>query len=340
LNYEKYMKQSIPEVMKAVRQYEAGGKLEIAEVPVPKPGKGEVLVKMAASPMNPSDLSFLNGTYVSKPKYPVIPGIEGSGLVVAAGKGVVPALRLGKRVTCSAGSSHGGTWAEYMLTPATKIIPITKDIEYEQGAMLIVNPMTALAFMEIVKAGKHRAVVNNTAASVLGQMLARLCKKKSIPLINIVRRNEHVCLLSEMGEGYVLNSAEKDFDIKLKELAERLQATLFLDAVGGGNTSRFVDAAPFGSTIMVYSNMSGEPFIVDPRALIQGNKRIENFYLGTWASQRNILQNLSTAKKVQELAAQELRSKIQRSFPMEEAQKALEFYKENMSGGKVLIKMH
>ncbi len=333
------MKHSIPDTMKAIIQHEPGGKLEIAEVPVPKPEKGEVLVRMAASPMNPSDLSFLNGTYVSKPEYPVIPGIEGSGIVVAVGKGIIPAMRLGKRVTCSSSSTQGGTWAEYMLTSATKVIPINKNIDFEQGAMLIVNPMTALAFMEIIKAGKHKALVNNTAASVLGQMLARLCKKHSIPLINIVRRNEHVGLLSEMGEEYVLNSSEKDFDKKLKELSLKLNATLFLDAVGGENTSRFVDAAPFGSSIMVYSNMSGEPFVVDPRALIQGNKRIDNFYLGNWASQRNILQNLSTAKKVQKLAKEELNSKIQRIFPMEEAQKALEFYKENMTGGKVLLKM-
>lgn len=333
------MKHDIPALMKAVVQCEPAGKLQLVELPVPKPRKGEVLVKMAASPMNPSDLSFLNGTYVTKPKYPVVPGIEGSGLVVAAGKGLIPAMRLGKRVACTSALPGAGTWAEYMVTPATKVIPLNDNIGFGQGAMIIVNPMTALAFMDILKAGKHKAVVNNTAAGVLGQMLARLCRKYSVPLINIVRRDEHVSLLTQMGEKYVLNSDQASFDLELKELAHELNATLFFDAAGGENTLRFVNAAPWGSSIVVYSNMSGEPFTVDARTLIQGNKRIDNFYLGTWSSQRNIIQNLSTAKKVQKLASEVLKSKIQKTFLLDDAQQALDFYELNMTGGKVLLEM-
>ncbi|MFA9388218.1 MAG: alcohol dehydrogenase catalytic domain-containing protein [Prolixibacteraceae bacterium] len=333
------MKRSIPIVMKAIRQDEANGTLYIAEVPVPQPAKGEVLVKMAASPLNPSDFSFLRGTYVHLPNYPVIPGIEGSGTVVASGGGMLANYRMGKRVTCSASENHGGTWAEYMVTSAMRVIPLKKQLTMEQGSMLIVNPMTALAFINIAQKGHHKAIVNNAAASVLGQMMVKLCQKETLPLINIVRRQEQVDLLTSMGAQYVLNSSDLNFEIQLKSLSEQLKATLFLDAVTGEQTQVLLRAAPFGSKILIYSNMSGDQIQVEPRLLIQGNKSIESFYLGIWASKRSIFQTLKAAGQAQKLVNNELVSGIQKRFALENAQDALEYYSEHMTGGKVLLKM-
>lgn len=323
--------------MKAVQQFEASGKLQVTELPMPRPNKGEVLVKMAASPMNPSDLSFLKGTYVQKPDYPVIPGIEGSGIVVASGGGPIANLRMGKRVTCSSTEGHGGTWAEYMVTSAMKVIPIKKIIDMEQGAMLIVNPMTALAFMHIANEGKHLAIVNNAAASVLGKMLIKLCCAKGLPLINIVRRAEQVEMLKAMGANYVLNSEVEDFELQLTKLTHQLKATLLFDAIGGTQTAKLIDASPYGSTVVIYSNLSEQPFTIEPRSLIQGNKSIKSFYLGGWASKRSILQTLKAARKVQALAGDELSSTIQKRFPIDQANEALNYYLNNMTGGKVML---
>lgn len=331
------MKFNYPNTMKAVQQFEQGGKLILVELPVPRPTKGEVLVKMAASPINPSDLSFLKGTYVQKPNYPVIPGIEGSGTVVASGGGLLANMRVGKRVTCSSTQGQGGTWAEYMVTSAMKVIPLKKTIDMEQGAMLIVNPMTALAFIDIAEKGKHLALVNNAAASVLGKMLFELCLAKGLPLINIVRREEQVKQLKQMGAKYVLNSEEANFEIRLRDLAHQLKATLFFDAVGGDQTIKLVGAAPNGSSIIVYSNLSEKPFSIEPRTLIQGDKTISGFYLGGWAAKRNIVQTLTAAKKVQSLAGDQLSSKVQKRFSIEQADEALNYYKNNMTGGKILL---
>ena len=333
------MKFTLPRTMKAVRQLEAGGELTVVELPLPNPGKGEVLVRMAASPFNPSDLSLLKGVNLEKPVYPLTPGLEGSGTVVASGGGVLADLRMGKRVTCSSTEGYGGTWAEYMLTSAMRVIPIKKTIGMEQGAMLIVNPMTALAFMNIAKEGRHKAIVNNAAASVLGKMLIKLCAGSQLPLINIVRRNEHVEMLKKQGAEYVLNSEDEDFEIRLKELTHQLHATLLFDAVGGNQTAKLVDAAPYGSTIVVYSNMSDEPFSIEPRTLIQADKSIKSFFLGGWASKRSILQTLKAARQVQALAGDELSSKVQKRYPIEQADEALNYYLNHMTGGKVLLVM-
>ncbi|MGF7138096.1 zinc-binding dehydrogenase [Roseimarinus sediminis] len=329
----------LPTKMKAVRQNAPGAPLDVCELPVPLPQKGEVLVKMAYAPFNPSDISALRGLYVDQKQYPFTPGIEGSGIVVGAGNGLLPKLRMGKRVCCSSGNS-GGTWAEYMCTPATRVIPLKPGIGLEQGAMLIVNPMTALAFMEMARKGKHKAIVNSAAASVLGQMLIKLCKQYQLPLINIVRRSEQVSSLKNQGAEHVLNMSEEGFPEALASLSHQLGATLLFDAVGGELTAVLVDAAPVGSTIVIYSNMSDQPFSINARSLIQKDKSISNFYLGTWTSKQNILKTLKAAKNVQKLVADELQSKVRMRYPLDQVNEALNDYQNQMTGGKILLQMN
>ena len=212
---------SIPQKMTALRQHEPGGPLSAEEVDVPRPGPGEVLIKMHAAPVNPSDLALLTGAYLKR-SYPLTPGLEGSGTVVAAGKGIMARLRLGSRVACSPPHEGDGTWAAYMRTTAMNVAPLPKKISGEQGAMMLVNPMTAMAFMHLVKEGKHRAMVNNAAASSLGKMLIRLTNSQGIPLINIVRKDQELKALKEMGAAYVLNSTSPGFKEELSEICHRL----------------------------------------------------------------------------------------------------------------------
>src|SRR5450830_690698 len=105
---------------------------------------------MAAAPINPSDLGSLSGVgYRGERQFPFIPGLEGSGTVVEAGDGILPHLLNGRNVACSALLTGDGTWAEYMVTSAQSCIPLNRNVSLEQGAMLLVNPLTALAMLEI-----------------------------------------------------------------------------------------------------------------------------------------------------------------------------------------------
>ena len=322
--------------MWAVRQHQSSGELRYEEVDTPTPKAGEVLVKMEYTPINPSDLSFLQGTYAEKPIYPVIPGIEGSGTVVSVGGGILPKIRMGKRVSCTSTKGYGGSWAEYMLTSAMHVIPIGK-LEFKQASMLIVNPLTALSFIDIAKTNKHKAIINNAAFGALGKMISRLAINNNIPCINIVRKNQQLIELEKEGVSDVLCTSSPDFDKEYQELATKLSATLILDPVGGPSSSNLLKLAPNNSILMLYANLSETFISIDSRILVQEDKQIKGFYLANYSSKKNILKSLADTKKVQKLIAKELKSKIHHIFELKEINKALVLYRNNMSKGKVLL---
>ncbi|MEN8156860.1 MAG: zinc-binding dehydrogenase [Bacteroidota bacterium] len=323
-------------MMKSVRQNSAGGPLQIETVPVPEPGPGEVLVKMAFSPINPSDLASISGDYMVQ-SWPFTPGFEGSGTVVKAGSGIIPSMRMGKRVACSPNPGEDGTWAEYMKTSAMHTVPLPGKVGMEQGSMMLVNPMTAMAFIKMARKGGHAAMVNNAAASALGKMLIRLANDRSIPLINIVRREEQVEQLKALGAKHLLNSTLDSFDQELEELAHRLGATLLLDAVNGDLSRRMLRAAPGGSTLVTYARLSGESLVADPSDLIRLEKTISGFQLGNWLKEKSIPFKLRFIGRVKKEMGGALVTTIQGKFPPEEVNRAIESYRENMSGGKFLL---
>ena len=333
------MNSIIPETMQAVQLDEDGGSLSIRQIPIPRPGAGEVLIRMAASPINPSDLGFINGGHGYEKTFPVVPGGEGSGTVVAAGSGLLSKFLLGKRVACARSSTGNGTWAQYMLTRASLCAPLQKNISMEQGAMLLVNPLTVLAFFEILKHGRHSALVNTAAASALGRMMVRMSMKKNVPLINIVRREEQAELLLSMGARHVLVSSEAGFNKKLFSLAHSLKATLILDAISGTFTQQLIEAAPDDSLILLYSNLSREPARISPHSLWNHNIKVEGFFLGNWAPRQNLLKILRLFTEVQKLAGTDLQTHIYQRLPISSIHEALVLYQKNMTAGKILLGM-
>lgn len=328
----------LPEQMTAIRQHKPGGTLTFEQIDVPRPGPGQVLIEMEASPVNPSDLALLAGGYLKR-SYPFTPGLEGSGKVVAAGSGLFPRLRLGKRVACSPRHGGDGCWAGYMLTSAMNVAPLPSHISGEQGSMMLVNPMTAMAFIQLAREGKHRAIVNNAAASSLGKMLVRLTKSRGIPLINIVRKEEQVDSLKALGAVHVLNSNSLSFAEELKALAAELGATLILDAVCGSQSSILLDAAPRGSTLIAYARLSGDPILADPGTLIKEEKIILGFQLGNWLNTKGLLFKLRFINKVKSALDGELSSQIKRTYPLKSAEEAISHYREHMSDGKIILKI-
>ena len=324
--------------MKAVQVDEPNGKITLREIPVPHPQAGQVLVRMAAAPINPSDLASLYGFgYGSERSYPFTPGTEGSGSIVEIGEGLMPRWLNGRRVACSAPIPRNGTWAEYMVTSAQRCVPLNKNVSLEQGAMLFVNPLTALALFEEAKKGKHRAIVSTAAASALGTMILRLGKHKSIPVINIVRRQAQVDKVRGLGSEYVLNSSDPDFVDQLRTITHKLQATLFLDAISGGMTQQLADAAPFGSTILLYSNLSTQNCTIDAGNALNKDLLFTGWLLTNWMRKKNIFQMLQLSNRAQSLLATDLQSPIHKRIALVEAQNGLEIYVKQMSAGKILL---
>jgi NADPH:quinone reductase-like Zn-dependent oxidoreductase len=332
------MNTPIPSTMQAVQLDQPGGKLIVRAVPVPQPQVGDVLVRMAAAPINPSDLGALMGySYSGERTYPITPGLEGSGRVVAAGGGLMGHLLMGRRVACAAALDGNGTWAEYMLTTAQSCIPLNWNVSLEQGAMALTNPLTALAIFEIAKRGKHPAMVSTAAVSALGGMLLRMGKRRALPIIHVVRRQEQVELLRSRGAEYILNSSEADFPEQMRKMAERLHATLFLDAIGGAMTKVLAEAAPFGSTILMYSRLSQEDSLIDARTALVKHLHFEGWFLPNWIREKNLIQILQISLQVQALLKSDLQSSIARRLPLPAAQQALEAYTGNLGAGKILL---
>ena len=329
----------LPGRINAVRQGSPGGELTIEPVPLPRPGKGEVLVRMHASPLNPSDLALLKGGYMER-DYPFTPGLEGSGEVVLSGGGVMAGLRVGKQVACTPNPKGDGTWAEYMVTAATRTIPLPRGISPEQGSMMVVNPLTAIALMKIASEEGHAALVNNAAASALGKMLIRLARRSGLPLINVVRREEQVSSLESLGADVVLNASDPGFGEALKQYSSELNATLLLDAVGGDHSSRLLEAAPHNSHLICYARLSGEPLRIDPRLVMQDGKTISGFLLGRWMDTQSLLSKLKLLRQVRKMLPDVLSSPIRQTLPMDQVDQAIALYNQRMSAGKIILRMN
>lgn len=327
----------VPSTMKVLELGAYGGAVRVVERPVPVPGRGEVLVRMAAAPVNPSDLKFIRGVYGLRKPLPVVPGFEGSGTVVAAGGGLRAKVTNGRRVGCLAPDSGDGTWAEYMLAEAAKCIPLRKNVTLEQGAMMVVNPWTAWALLETARRGGHRAAVHTAAAGALGQMMARLARRLGFPMVHVVRSERRFETLRAQGAEHVLRTDAPDFDARLKDLCERLGATIVFDPVAGEMTGRALAAMPHGSRAVVYGTLSRKPCAVPPELLLYENKRVEGFWLARWVRGRSLLGRMRIAVGVQKRLGTDFRTSVRARVPLEGAAEAIAEYERDPGGGKVLI---
>lgn len=331
----------IPEQMTAVvlDAYTGFEALRVEQRPVPKPGRDEVLVKVAASPINPSDLAVLDGNYGFKNPPPIVPGGEGSGTVVAVGPGMIGRYFLGKRVACMGWGEGGGVWAEYVVKRVKGgVLPLHDSVSLEQGAMSFVNPLTACAFLEIAKKGGHKAIVLTAAASTLGQMVNRLGRSEGIQVINIVRREAQVDLLKKQGATIVLNSSEADFEQQLHDVCHQADAHLAFDAVAGPLTGQLLAALPHHSKAIVYSALSYKAIEVNPGLIVFEDKAVDGFWLGPWMTKKNLFQILMLWRRGQRLMTTELKSDIRMQYPFEEAKVAVKDYLSQMTGGKILLR--
>ena len=231
--------------------------ISLDEVNVPEPGDGEVLIKVLATPINPSDLGLLVGPAdisslkevekgsVIEMKVPdglirsvaarfdqnLPVGNEGAGIVESAGKGAEHLI--GKTV----GLAGGAMYSEYRCVPASSCLVMNDGTKAEQAASCFVNPLTALGMVETMRMENHTGLVHTAAASNLGQMLIKICLAEDIPLVNIVRKEEHVDLLKSLGANYVCNSSLDSFMDDLVEALVQSGSTLGFDATGGGKLS-------------------------------------------------------------------------------------------------------
>jgi len=318
---------------------EYGKPLIIKETSIPKPQNGEVLIKVEGAPINPSDLEILKGVVNHMPALPYQLGVEGSGTVISSGGGLMARAMVGKRVSFATQPGKSGSWAEYAIAPAQFCCPLDNNVSFDQGACGIVNPFTAIAFLEVIKREKYKAIVQNAAASQLGRMIIKLLKSEGVKVINVVRKPEQVKLLKEEGADIILNSEDKTFEEELRKKAFELQATCLLEPVCGEKTHQMLRALPPESTCYIYGHLSHEELThIDFNDLLTQNKTIKSFMVNNWLNNQGIFTKISVVRRVQKMLAHDLRSVIAKTFHIEEINNALKYYCDHMTEGKVLIK--
>lgn len=323
-----------------LNSYSGADALRIEQRPTPTPGRNEVLVKVAFSPINPSDLATLQGHYGIKDPTPIVPGGEGSGEVVSAGPGAIASYFLGKKVACTGWGTGGGVWSEYVAKSVKGgVLPLNKSLSLEQGAMSFINPLTASAFLDISKKEGHKSILLTAAASSLGKMVNRLGRKEGIQVVNVVRRDAQVDLLQAQGADIVLNSNEAGFEQQLQGVCHRTNTRLAFDAVAGELTNQLLKAMPPNSKVTVFSALSKQKIQASPGLLIFENKRIDNFWLGPWIRQQNLVKILLLWRRAQKQVPSHLKSEIRKIYPLQEVKEAICDYTGQMTGGKILLKM-
>lgn|GEM_PF-42637 len=333
-------REPLPESMQAVQVHAYDGKPEsisVENVPVQRPKVGQVTLRVAAAPINPSDLMFLHGRYGLTKPTPAIPGFEGAGTVVSAGPDPYARWLVGKRVACGTDPEGGGTWAEYVTTSTRLCMPLPPRVSDEEGAMAMANPVTAIALLQEAKERGHRAAVHMAAAGALGRILYRIASKEGFPIIHVVRREEQVRLLKELGDGIVLNSTSPGFPERLREESHRLGATIAFDPIGGESTGQLVDALPTGSQIVVYGALSPDDARIDPKKLVFDGKQIEGFWFPEWAKKKGMLRMISCARKAIKGIGVDWTTEVAERVPLDQVRDAMRRYEEDMSRGKVLL---
>ncbi len=232
--------------------------LSLADVPIPEPQDDEVVVRVEASPINPSDLGLLFGpadmstvqvsgtadhpvvtaripprlmqAVVGRVDQPMPVGNEGAGVVVNAGASTPAQALMGKTVALFGGAMY----TQFRVIKAAQCLVLPDGTTPAEGASCFVNPLTVLGMVGTMRLEGHTALVHTAAASNLGQMLNNVCMQENIGLVHIVRRREHIDLLKALGARHVCNSSAETFMDELTAALVETGATLAFDAIGGG----------------------------------------------------------------------------------------------------------
>ena len=316
----------------------AGEKPYVKKIPLPKPGKDEVLIKMEFAPINLVDIAIMHGAVPPGTTKSDLVGTEGSGTIAALGQDLQTRFKVGDKVHVQG----PGTIGQYLVAKTEKVFLIQGNLPLEQAASHYINPITVYRIAMQAEEGKHKAVIHTAGTSAVGKMLVRLLKQKGIKSINVVRRDDFTEELKKDGADYVLNSKDPDFWTNLKEVISKEQATMAADAISGDFSGKLLSAMPPNSTLYVYGLLSGVFGVNDISIgdLFQGK-------MVTGLKGLDCLEGITSPEEIREfykklhsLLPTALRSDVQKIFKLEDFGEAIAYYNENSSKGRVLLRLN
>ena len=295
---------------------------------------GQVLIKVLAAPINPSDVLTLTGVYGMLPPLPAVGGNEGVGIVAELGPGVTsPAV--GQTVLLPVG---GGTWSTHMVAEAKKLIPLPNGVDPLQLAMMTVNPPTAhLMLKEFVDLQPGDWVIQNAANSGVGEYLIQLAKIRGLKTVNIVRRESAVAAVKAMGGDIVLVDGG-GLAKQVAAVTNGAKIRLGIDAVGGHSTDNLANCLAEGGVLVNYGMMSGESCVVSPSAFVFRDVTLRGFWLALWFRKATPPQQMAVFGELAKLIATgKLTARVQATYDVSQIKEAVAAAAAGERDGKILI---
>jgi NADPH:quinone reductase-like Zn-dependent oxidoreductase len=307
--------------------------LKATDIAMPVPGPNEVRVKVIASPINPSDIMFVQNLYGIRPQLPSGAGFEGVGVVDALGEGVQ--MRTGMRVSFTS----IGTWSEYAIAHQRGLIPVPDAISDDVAAQLFVNPFTAYAMVQDSGVPEGGWLMLTAAGSAFGKMVIQLCAMRGIKTIGTVRRDDLNDELKSLGLTEVINTETENMTARVKQITDGVGVACVLDAVGGHTASEAVKCLAKGGTMIIYGLMSLQDPTLNAGLMIFRELTIKGFWLTDWMRRVDSHTRQEVAQNVIGLLASgKIQLPVEASYSLDQIVEAVEHADRPGRWGKILVK--
>ncbi|HZS48609.1 MAG TPA: zinc-dependent alcohol dehydrogenase family protein [Blastocatellia bacterium] len=324
--------------MKSIRFHQFGEPaevLKIEDVRKPEPGNGEVLLKMLARPINPSDLLTIQGLYGALPQLPATPGFEGVGIIETLGSGV-EGFSVGQRVIPL---GTPGTWQEYMIVRAKSMLPVPDPINNETAAQFVVNPVTAWVMVtEDLKVGKGEWLLQTAAGSTLGRIVIQIGKLRGFKTINIVRRREQIDELKQIGANEVICSTDESIVDRVSEITKKTGVFAAIDAVGGQVGGEVARSLARNGVMLSYGRLSPDPIPLDVGTMIFRTSSVRGFWLSDWFKTTPSARQAGVLNELLQLMVQgKIVPPVEATYDLDDIINAVKHAQSSGRRGKVLL---
>lgn len=275
------------------------------DFPEPTPGPAEVRVRMLLAPVHPSDLHVIRGRFAPQrqPELPASPGSEGVGIIDAVGSDV-PRSRIGERVVLL---DVPGTWREQVISPGARAIPVPAAISDEDAAQALINPMTAWAMtMSEHQLGRGDWLVQSAAGSTVGRLVLQIAKAEGFRTINLVRREEQVAEIQDLGGDVVLCTADERWPEQLKEATGSNGIVRAIDCVAGRTGAMLARQLAPNGCLLVYGALSSHRQ-TDPAAfempifapaLVYSSAEVRGWLIFSWLARKGVNEGSQTLRSL------------------------------------------
>jgi NADPH2:quinone reductase len=281
------------------------------DLPDPLPGPSEVRVKMLLAPVHPSDLHIIRGRFAPQrqPKLPASPGSEGVGIIDAVGSDV-PRTRIGERVVLL---DVPGTWRELVISPADRAITVPAGVSSEDAAQALINPMTAWAMTMVEhQLGNGDWLVQSAAGSTVGRLVLQIAKAQGFHTINLVRREEQVAEIRELGGDIVLCTAHENWPEQLKQATDGKGIAKAIDCVAGRTGATLARQLARNGRLLVYgalsshrqSDLAAFEMPVFAPALIYSSTEVRGWLIYSWLERQGVDEGGRILRSLLDLIAQ------------------------------------